>query len=1262
MKKQNKTLIIISTILAVIIGGLGAVGYGLYAKINRDGGLTAVLQSKLSNAEMGLTSTIEDTRIHVELSATPIRLQATQIRLATEDTILTLPYSEFGFSLFNLIKGELVPSDVVIRGLDMELIRGQDGWETGSSMQLIGAFIENYNANGVATDGQSSPAPTAIPDIQINAAKLTVRVQSSPHQDDSNHALVFDPINIAMKHQQGRLGGEIAINNAAGGALAVNFAERQDNDGFNFTVAMDKVNVAEIYPYLGLHLPEIQNLGDVFGRVNMIVENGHITGLNGDLSTNEGKTRLPAYGDVAFNDAAILFDYDSVGDRLTVTNFDMTTAQAGGDLSGQIRFSGEVQGVKTNTPSVIAKLRGNRLGFDKIKSLLPKGQDASLQAMINNRFEGGRVDAMAVDIIGTINRDAQRFEIARLDMVTDLRAIRFNTSIATIQSLVGTLNSRLELSIGAEGIIQHAKADFLLRDARLVTTGSKRVVDLEGIELRMQLDGSTLEITRGAVDAKSLGQMALTAKIDFAQNARPHRIDASFRAEQIDKSLFAELWPKTIRPRTRAWIKDRISGGVINGLALNLGVDLPSEADALPSIIYLDGKAILNNTTVAYMLDMPPITQATLALSFQDNMLRADLEQGQVNGIDLRASRAIIRQNEAGPMVDLALLGKGDFGAALALIDNPRLNLLKPAGLNLTKAAGNMDASASMKWKIPPPGMKIKDVGGIATNLSASVVEAEIDGLPGGLALDDANMEIIMNSDKLTITSRGILDGAPAVMAVDYIHRGDLKINVALEKSEAATALVNAKAKLNLGGQTSGVIKAFRRAGEKDMRLDVDFDFSDATINIDRFGLIKLPGEPARFEAGLDLGQGKIRTMGNIRLESEFLSAKGQINFDQSGAMLGAYFNHIAWPGNDISEITLERDGADAIRITADAKLIDLTPLRRDDSPGEGMALDVDITANRVVLDERVSLAGNIKLTTEKNGKGKAEVLGSLFLSGKPFMTESTLKAEFGQGGDVMEGRGLIGGAEASLMLRPSDEGGSVMTIDADNAGQVLKALKVVDGIRGGKLHMVTMFNASDDGGYETHFELEDFRVIEAPTAVRMMSVLSLAGMYSLLEGDGTAFEVGHARIEKRDDRFIIHQARASGNALAVDLVGVVKPETRELEVSGLLLPLFAVTKAIGNVPLIGQILTGLDNDGIFATQFTLRGSIDDPETAVNASSIIPGLFRDVFSPDWIMRERERLTKDGEDGDALLPAVDRVSPSLVSPANNNQANDQQADN
>ena len=131
------------------------------------------------------------------------------------------------------------------------------------------------------------------------------------------------------------------------------------------------------------------------------------------------------------------------------------------------------------------------------------------------------------------------------------------------------------------------------------------------------------------------------------------------------------------------------------------------------------------------------------------------------------------------------------------------------------------------------------------------------------------------------------------------------------------------------------------------------------------------------------------------------------------------------WPGNDISQITIERNEDNILRISADAKIIDLTPLRREESPGEGMSLEVDLTANRIVLDDSVSLSGNVSLTTAEDGTGVAKFLGSLFLNGKPYMTESTLTAMFGSGDDLMEGRGLIGGAEASLTLSPSEDGGS---------------------------------------------------------------------------------------------------------------------------------------------------------------------------------------------------------------------------------------------
>ena len=42
-----------------------------------------------------------------------------------------------------------------------------------------------------------------------------------------------------------------------------------------------------------------------------------------------GKQGCLALGAVEFSNASILFDYDAVVDRLTVTNFDMTTKKTG---------------------------------------------------------------------------------------------------------------------------------------------------------------------------------------------------------------------------------------------------------------------------------------------------------------------------------------------------------------------------------------------------------------------------------------------------------------------------------------------------------------------------------------------------------------------------------------------------------------------------------------------------------------------------------------------------------------------------------------------------------------------------------------------------------------------------------------------------------------------------------------------------------------------------------------------------------------------
>ena len=1233
-------IIVVLLFVGITIGA----GYSAWQNIEARGGLKSILQEALSDEAAEIISTIDETSLSFRLSTAPLRLKAKNIKLTAKDTSLTLPQSEFGFSLYNLMTRNFVPSDMKMSGLEIEISHGREGWHAGPSMALITSLMRENAAN--ASD---SSALASIKNIYIGNARVIINREIQGRNDLTAGQIILEPIGISLKHAKNRIKGSISVNNPEGGEVVIDFDGDETGRTINFSTMISNIDMDMIYPYLGLNIPEIADLGSIDGRLTMSVDGREITSFSGDLVTKNGKTVLPSIGKVSYSDASILFAYDTVKETLSISNFDMNAVKLGQDdgqvATGKINFSGQIRQPLSQKPVVIAKLLGSGIPLERMLSAWPEGNNSELRSKILSTFQGGIVQSFGLNMVGVLYREQSLFDISSIDVVAELNTIRFETGFASVENIVGTLGSRLELSVGAQGKIDHASADFLLRDAKLLAKNSDRVVDLEGIELRANLKGNVLTLTRGAIDAKGLGQMAMIAKMEIDQDWHPHRVDMSIKAEQIDKDFLISLWPETMRNRTRSWIADRIHGGQINGLNMNLGVDIPREENA--ELIYLDGRARVVNAEMTYMEGMPVISDLQAPLTFEKSFLRADIEAGLIAGVDVAGSRVIIRKNEQGPMVDVAVLSEGPFLGAVKLLDSPRLGLLKQAGLNVTEATGDMNATVSLKWQIPQAGQSIDDVGGIDINVAANVIDASMNGLPQGLKLTNADADVIMANNVLTLSGRGNFDNASGLINLVYDKKRNIDLQVKMVKSEEMTAIIREASGIDLMGATGGVVSAKRAAGQDKIQMKAEIDFTDAAINLDRFGLTKLPGEDATLTGDFVISEGLLREVSALDLESEFLSVKGDANFDESGQFLGAFFDEVAWPGNDISQITIERNEDNVLRIAADAKIIDLTPLRREESPGEGLSLVVDLTANRIVLDEQVSLSGNVTLETKEDGTGVAKFLGSLFLNGKPYMTESTLTAMFGSGDDLMEGRGLIGGAEASLTLSPSEDGGQLLVLRSDNAGQVLKTLNIIDAIRSGKLYMVAEFHPDAAGHATVNFELEDFKVIEAPTAVRMMSVLSLAGLYSLIEGDGTHFNLGHAHIETFADKQIIHQARATGDALAVDLVGVVYPEQRALEVSGALLPIYGITKLIGKVPLLSEILTGVDNSGILVTQFTIDGSFDDPETSINFSSIVPGVFRDVFSPNWISKERERLIGNGALDNATAGNDDNASISVA---------------
>ncbi|MEK9760109.1 MAG: AsmA-like C-terminal domain-containing protein [Candidatus Puniceispirillum sp.] len=161
---------------------------------------------------------------------------------------------------------------------------------------------------------------------------------------------------------------------------------------------------------------------------------------------------------------------------------------------------------------------------------------------------------------------------------------------------------------------------------------------------------------------------------------------------------------------------------------------------------------------------------------------------------------------------------------------------------------------------------------------------------------------------------------------------------------------------------------------------------------------------------------------------------------------------------------------------------------------------------------------------------------------------------------------------------------------------------------------------------YDTDIELKNFRVVEAPRALRLFSVLSPVGLYALVEGDGTNFRVGEARLETRGNIVNIKRISGLGDAIGVSILGIYDRSNRTIDLSGNLVPARFVGRFLGNLPVLGELIAGVDKNGIFVTEFKMSGALDKPTTKVNpVTSLAPGVIRDILSPNWIGKEQERL-------------------------------------
>jgi len=202
------------------------------------------------------------------------------------------------------------------------------------------------------------------------------------------------------------------------------------------------------------------------------------------------------------------------------------------------------------------------------------------------------------------------------------------------------------------------------------------------------------------------------------------------------------------------------------------------------------------------------------------------------------------------------------------------------------------------------------------------------------------------------------------------------------------------------------------------------------------------------------------------------------------------------------------------------------------------------------------------------------------------------------------------------MKWRPGPQGVYDLAINADDLGSALQAMDLNDRMRGGRLTLTgRSAEPRADAAIVGKAEIRDYTLIDVPALARILNAISPSGFAELLGGGkGIAFGRMVADFRKEGRLLTLKDLRTSGSALGLTLEGQIDLETETANLQGTIVPVYGLNRLIGQIPLLGDILSGGEGQGIFSATWHVQGPLSDPDVSVNPLAVLaPGFLRNLF-------------------------------------------------
>ena len=722
---------------------------------------------------------------------------------------------------------------------------------------------------------------------------------------------------------------------------------------------------------------------------------------------------------------------------------------------------------------------------------------------------------------------------------------------------------------------------------------------LKRVVVRGNIDPTQQRITleHGDLGTKELGgsqidgvTVAASGRLDYAGEPR---FALGLAGTPMSAAVMKRLWPSFLAPKVRDWVVEHVVGGTVDRLDIAVNAPVvalhpggpPLPEDALS--IEMAGTGVV----IKAVDGLPPIRDADLNVRVNGRAAKVTLGKGSIDvspGRRLTMSSGVfdvpnIRMKMPPAKVNFRMDGPVPAAAEFLALD--RLRDFSGAPFDPAAVRGTLTAQVQLGLPLRPdlpPGSTDYDITVDLANFSA-------EKMVFGQKAEAQALRVTANNQSYEIKGDVRVAGAPG-----YVEYKKLKGEPDAEVRLQATLDESARQKLgiDLGTMLTGALpmRLTGRVGqdEREGRYNVEADLTATKIDNLLPGWVKLPGKQARLAFTMSRNNGAMR-FDDLLIDGQGVLAKGSLELDSNGELQAVNLPVFATSDGDKATVKVDRGADGALRVVVRGDVFDgrnfiKTAMAGPSDPkakGRYPDLDVDIKLGVIAGHYGETIRGLDWRMSRRGGRVRTFSLNAKIGRDTPLIGEMRTRVANG---------------------RP------VLYFETNDAGALFRFVDVYPRMVGGKMWLGMDPPAQDAAPQEGIINVSSFAIRGEGALDRVV-----AGQQNGMPQQNDNIEFGQARADftRVPGRMIIKDGVLKGPVLGATVEGNIDYARDQVNVRGTLVPLYGLNNMFGQIPLVGLILGGGSNEGIFGITYEVTGPTANPRPMVNPiSAIAPGILR----------------------------------------------------